>query len=81
MTDQELREVVIRALHRVAPEAELSTISGHADLREEIDLDSMDVFNFFVILHEQLKVDIAESDYGRMTTIDECVRYLQEKMS
>ena len=79
-TDDALRESIARALHRVAPEADLRAIAGDADLREEIDLDSMDMLNFFVALHEQLKVDIAESEYGRMTTLDGCVATLREKL-
>ena len=80
-TDEEIRESIARALHRVAPEADLRAIPGGADLRDEIDLDSMDMLNFFVALHEQLKVDIAESEYGRMTTLDGCVATLREKLS
>jgi len=80
MTEQELRETVKCALHRIAPEADLASVPGDADLREAIDLDSMDVLNFFVSLHEKLNVDIAESDYRRLMTIDGCVQYLREKL-
>lgn len=81
MTDAEIREAVEQALHRVAPEADLRAIAGAADLREEIDLDSMDILNVLVALHEKLNVDIAESEYGRMTTMDGCVATLREKLS
>ncbi len=80
MTDEEIRRAVEQALHRVAPEADLRPLAGDADLREEIDLDSMDVLNFFVALHEKLGVDIAESEYGRMTTLDGCLATLREKL-
>lgn len=79
-TDDEIREAVEQALHRVAPEADVRTLAGGADLREEIDLDSMDMLNFFVALHERLKVDIAESEYGAMTTLDGCLAKLREKL-
>jgi acyl carrier protein len=79
-TDEEIRRAVEQALHRIAPEADLSAIAGNADLREEIDLDSMDMLNLFVALHERLKVDIAESEYGRMTTLDGCMATLREKL-
>ena len=32
-------------------------------------------------LHERLKVDIAESEYGRMTTLDGCVAVLRGKVA
>ena len=80
MTEQEIREVVKRALRRIAPEADFASLPGDADLREAIDLDSMDLLNFFISLHEQLNVGIAESDYGRLRTVDGCVAYLMEKL-
>lgn len=79
-TDEEIRQIIEKALHRVAPEADLRALPGNADLREEIDLDSMDLLNFFVALHEQLKVDIAESEYGRMTTLDGCFATLRKHL-
>ncbi len=79
-TDEEIRQAIEQALHRVAPEADVRALAGGADLREEIDLDSMDMLNFFVALHERLQVDIAESEYGRMTTLDGCLQTLREKL-
>lgn len=81
MNETEIRQTVKRALHGIAPEADLESLPGNADLRETIDLDSMDVLNLFVRFHELLKVDIPESDYGRLRTIDGCVTYLVEKTS
>jgi len=80
MNEQEIRRAVKHALGRIAPEADLDSLPGDADLREAIDLDSMDVLNFFVSLHEQFEVDIAESDYGRLRTVDGCVGFLMEKL-
>ena len=81
MTEDALRDVVKRALLHIAPEADLTAVSQTADLREELDLDSMDLLNFFVALHEKLNVDIAEADYGRLATLDGCVKYLSERLS
>lgn len=79
-SNDEIRQAVEQALHHVAPEADVHALAGNADLREEIDLDSMDMLNFFVARHERLQVDIAESEYGRMTTLDGCMATLREKL-
>ena len=79
MTDDEIRRAIEEALHRVAPEADVHALAGNADLREEIDLDSMDMLTFFVALHDKLGIDIAESEYGRMTTLDGCVATIRAK--
>ncbi|HVY29644.1 MAG TPA: acyl carrier protein [Polyangiaceae bacterium] len=81
MTDEELKAEVCAALERIAPEADLAKVPGTADLREELDLDSMDFLNFVVQLHERLQVDIPESEYRRFYTLDDCVRELRARLA
>lgn len=76
MTEQELRQAVVDALGRVAPEADPSAVPPNADLREELDLDSMDFLNFIIALHERLGIDIPEADYPKLATLDGAVAYL-----
>ena len=47
-----------------------------ADLRETLDLDSMDVFNLVAAIAEQGGVDIPDRDVGRLTTLDALVAYV-----
>ncbi len=37
----------------------------------------MDWLRFLLALHEKLKVEIPESDYGRLVTLDDVVSYLE----
>jgi acyl carrier protein len=60
----------------IAPEAELAEIDPGVDLREQIDIDSMDLMNFMVAIHETTGVDIPEVDYPKLATVDGCVEYL-----
>ena len=62
MTRDQIREVVLRTLARFAPEAEPTRTPPDANLREELDLDSMDFLNFVIALHAELKVEIPEAD-------------------
>lgn len=80
MTDSELKAVVCDALKRIAPETDPTNVPGGLDLREELDLDSMDFLNFVVDLHERLKVDIPEAEYRRFCTLDGCVRELRARL-
>ena len=80
MTDAELRTVVNEALKRIAPEADPSSVPGGVDLREELDIDSMDFLNFIIQLHERLHVDIPETEYPRYFTLDGCVRELRARL-
>jgi acyl carrier protein len=40
----------------------------------------MDFLNYVIALHEALKVDIPESDYPRLVSIDAAVEYLAAKL-
>ena len=76
MTQDELRKTVLDTLGDIAPEADLGALPPHKDLREELDIDSMDFLNFVIALHEKLGVDIPEADYPQLVTLDGAVGYL-----
>lgn len=76
MTGDEIRATVLRVLGEIAPEADLAALRPDVDLRTQLDLDSMDVLNFVVALHETLRVDIPEADYPKYATLEGCVREL-----
>lgn len=61
----------------IAPEADLSTVAGDADLREALDLDSMDILNFMAALHERTRRPIPEADYPKLLTLDGMAAYFQ----
>jgi acyl carrier protein len=79
MTPNEIREAVLQALVDVAPEADPSTLRPDVDLRDQLDIDSMDFLNFVIAVHEELHVDIPESDYDRLRTLDDVVAYVLEQ--
>ena len=76
MTQNDIRAIVLRALGEVAPEADLGRIRPAVSFRDQLDLDSMDFLNFVIAVHHALRVDIPESDYPKLTTLDGCVAYL-----
>ena len=76
MSDDAIRELVLRLLGEIAPEANLGEIKPDKRLRDQLDIDSMDALNFLIAVHEATGVDIPESDYAKLTTIDNIVSYL-----
>ena len=80
MDDRELRSTVLELLVRIAPEVDPATLDTKAALREEVDLDSMDFLNFLVSLHERLHVDIPESAYEQLRSLDDIVGYLRSRL-
>jgi acyl carrier protein len=79
VTADELRTAVLRALGDIAPEADVATLRPDLAFREQLDLDSMDMLNFVVALHDALGVEIPEADYPKLATLDACVEYLASR--
>lgn len=76
MNDQEIRAAVLTVVRSIAPEIEADRIEADEPLRNQIDLDSMDWINVIVELREKFRVDIPESDYGKLQTLNAIVAYL-----
>jgi len=80
MDAQELGRIVFETLRRIAPEVEAGTLQHDVPLREQVDLDSMDWLGFLVGLHRQLGVDIPETDYAKLVTLDDLLEYLAARI-
>ncbi len=76
MTPDDIRTVVLGALSGVAPEADLEQLKPNVSFREQLDIDSMDFLNFVIALHKQLHIDIPETDYPKLATLQDCISYL-----
>lgn len=75
-SEQELRDVVVRALTEVAPDVDPAGIDPEADLAQQLDIDSMDFLNIIVAIHDRTGIEIPERDYPQLSTLSDAVRYL-----
>ncbi len=76
MNINDTRALLARILADIAPEAELAEVGEDEDLRQALDLDSMDFLNVVVGLHEATGADIPEADYPRLFTLSGMAAYL-----
>jgi acyl carrier protein len=80
MDDAQLRSTVLATLLSIAPEVDAALLRDDRPLRLQVDLDSMDWLNFLIGLSQQLKVEIAESDYGQLVTLTDLLAYLSARL-
>ncbi len=80
MNPSDILTVLQEELGNIAPEADFNSLDRSADLREAIDIDSMDFLNFVIAVHRRLGVDIPEIDYPKLVTIDGAIKYLTAKL-
>lgn len=76
MEREHLRTIVLAALIKVAPDVDPETVPGGVDLREHVELDSMDFLTFVEQLHLATGVAIRERDYPQLASVDGAVEYL-----
>jgi GNAT superfamily N-acetyltransferase/acyl carrier protein len=78
----DIRNAVTAAIESIAPEAARQPLEPGRPLRGQVDLDSLDWLNVLAALHERLGVDIPESDFDRLSTLDgivACVEALRRE--
>ena len=76
MTRDEIRTSLLKCLGEVAPEIANLDIEDDADLRDELDLDSMDVLRWVQGIHKALRVEIPEEDYGKIASLEDAIAYV-----
>ena len=79
MTEAEIKQVVRDALSNVAPEVDVDGLNPAKDLRDQIDIDSVDFLNFVIGLHKALNIEIPDADVAKLSTLNGCVSYLLAK--
>jgi acyl carrier protein len=80
MKRNDITAVLIDELGRIAPETDATGLDPDADLREALDIDSMDFLNLVTAVGERLQIDIPEADYPNLATFGQAVDYLAERL-
>lgn len=81
MTRDELRAIIVEEIGNVAPEVDAGRVGDGEDLREALDLDSMDIFNIVIALSRRLQIDIPDADAGRLVTLGTGLDYLSARLA
>ncbi|MCR9197288.1 MAG: acyl carrier protein [Planctomycetaceae bacterium] len=80
MTVEEIRQVIIDILERIAPDEDLSDLDDSVAFREQMELDSMDFLDIVMELRKAYRIQIPEEDYHNLNTMDSTVSYLTPKL-
>lgn len=67
--------LVVDAVRGVAPDVD-QDVDPDADLQADLDLDSMDLLNVVIAVHERTGIEIPERDYGSLTSIANLADYV-----
>lgn len=76
MNNDELSTRFAELLTEIAPDVDPDTLDPDADLRSEADLDSMDFLNLVQSVDNAFGIDIPESDYAEVRSLNGFLAYL-----
>ncbi|WP_295797521.1 acyl carrier protein [uncultured Microbulbifer sp.] len=76
MTEAELRSRALEKLLQVAPDIDPDALDPQVPIRDQYDFDSMDFLNFAIALAKEFQLNIPESDYPHLQSLQDTVDYL-----
>ena len=74
------RQTILDAIVKVAPDVDPDSLPPDVDFREEAELDSMDFLGVLTAVQEATGIDVPETDYSQITTIDRFAEYLSARL-
>lgn len=81
MTEDQVKQIVIDIIKEIAPDEDTSDLKGAINLREQMDLDSMDFLDIVMELRKQHGIEVPEADYPELASLDSCANYLTPKFN
>jgi acyl carrier protein len=76
VTPGEARQMIMDVLREVAPDADPDALPEDADIRDSLELDSLDFLNFVEALSKQSGRRIDEDDYPHLATLASGAEFL-----
>ena len=79
MTPEQARHAIEESLVQVAPDADLGSLGPDADLRDTLELDSLDFLGFVEALSQRAGRRIDEDDYPQLATMASAIKFLTDR--
>ncbi|MFT4939159.1 MAG: acyl carrier protein [Paraglaciecola sp.] len=71
-----IKQSICRLIVDIAPEVNTDELDHNDDIRDELDLDSMDFIRLLEAIEKTLGVNIPESDYAKVNTLQNMAEYI-----
>lgn len=70
------RQALVDCILSVAPEADMDDVRPDRSLRDQLEIDSFDFLTLLTHLHEKTGINVPESDYGKLVTLNNMIDYV-----
>ena len=80
MTKEQIRAMILEIIAQIIPDEDLSELRDDVPIREQVELDSMDFLDIVMELRKRYGIEVPESDYMELATLDSSAAYLEPRM-
>ncbi len=80
MSRDEIKKIILEEIDNIAPGSVPADLDPERDMREAMDLDSMDMLNLLTALHVRLGVNIPDADNAKLTSLNGALDYLETRV-
>ena len=81
MTKEEIAQVIKDIIGEILPDEDLTALEPDKPLRDQLELDSMDFLDLVMELRKRYKIEVPESDYPQLVSLNSTVEYLEPKFN
>ena len=81
MTKEDCKKLVVDIIADIAPDEDLRGIKPDVRLRDQLQLDSMDFLDIVMELRKRHGIEVPETDYPQLASLDSCADYLTPKFA
>jgi acyl carrier protein len=75
MNEEAIKSAIVEAILQIAPEVEADEIEPDANIQRSLEIDSFDFLKILTALNEKLGIEVPESDYAEVDTLNRMARY------
>jgi len=80
MNKDEIKRTIIDQILEIAPDIEEEEIEPNENIQRSLEIDSFDFLKILTALNDQLGVEVPESDYGKVDTLENMANYFDERL-
>ena len=80
MTKEDIKNKIIEQIYEIAPEHEGEEIPENENIQRSLEIDSFDFLNLLTALNEELGVEVPESDYSEVDTLEHMTDYFAQRL-
>jgi len=79
MNKKELKTIIIEEILNIAPDVDEEEIIFNENIQTSLEIDSFDFLNILVALAERTGIEVPESDYPKVDTVEHMMDYFYKK--